>query len=131
MENLPKTQEYFKWFLEFYKLDLNLSETKRKEIIGLTKNRWVEQCKASDTCYLLCQPPVFTSFHRFWVNLKYLNIKYLKKLSLYPGDILLNSTTQTREKCDSHVLSRDLTFEWDEDAMVFRLFIFIYFLLLL
>ena len=37
-ENSPKQQKYFEFFLEFYKVDLHLTETKRKEIIGLAKN---------------------------------------------------------------------------------------------
>ena len=41
-ENSPKRQKYFECFLEFYKVDLNLPETKRKEIIGLAETRWVE-----------------------------------------------------------------------------------------
>ena len=41
-ENSPKRQKYFECFLEFYKVDLNLPEIKRKEIIGLAETRWVE-----------------------------------------------------------------------------------------
>ena len=52
-ENSPKRQKYFECFLEFYKVDLNLPETKRKEIIGLAKTRWVEIYKAYDTYHLL------------------------------------------------------------------------------
>ena len=44
-ENSPKRQKKFKCFLEFYKVDLNLPETKRKEIIRLVKTRWVERAK--------------------------------------------------------------------------------------
>ena len=47
-ENLPK-QKYFECFLEFYKVGLNLPETKRKKITGLAKTRWIERCKAYDT----------------------------------------------------------------------------------
>ena len=36
-ENSPKQQKYFECFLEFYKVDLHLTETKGKEIIGLAK----------------------------------------------------------------------------------------------
>ena len=52
-ENSPKRQKYFECFLEFYKVDLNLPETKREEIIGLAKTRWVERYKAYDTYHLL------------------------------------------------------------------------------
>ena len=41
-ENLPKN-----------KVNLNLPETKRKEIIGLAKTRWVERYKTYDTYHLL------------------------------------------------------------------------------
>ena len=40
-ENSLKWQKYFEYFLEFYRVDLNQTQTKRKEIIGLTKTSWV------------------------------------------------------------------------------------------
>ena len=52
--------KYFECFLEFYKVDLNLPETKRKEIIGLAKTRRVERYKAYDTHHLLYKATVFT-----------------------------------------------------------------------
>ena len=52
-ENLPKGQRYFVNFTEFYWEKLNLSETRRKEIIGLSKTRWVERHKAFKT-YIYC-----------------------------------------------------------------------------
>ena len=48
-ENSPKRQKYFECFLEFCKIDSNLTETERKEIIGLAKTRWIERNKAYDT----------------------------------------------------------------------------------
>ena len=59
-ENSPKRQKYFECFLEFYKVDLNLPETKQKEIIGLAKTRWLERYKAYDTYHLLYKATVFT-----------------------------------------------------------------------
>ena len=59
-ENSPKRKKYFKCFLEFYKADLNQPETKWKEIIGLTKTRWVERYKAYDTYHLLYKAIMFT-----------------------------------------------------------------------
>ena len=41
--NSPKRQRFFELSLEFYKVDLNLPETKRKKIIELPKTRWVER----------------------------------------------------------------------------------------
>ena len=41
------------------------------------------------------------------------------------GDIILKSTTKTRAKSDSHILSRPELYEWYEDIIVFRVFIFI------
>ena len=59
-ENLPlKRQKYFECFLEFYKVDLNLRETKRKET-RLAKTWWVERCKAYNTCHLSYKATVFT-----------------------------------------------------------------------
>ena len=59
-ENSPKRQQYFKCFLEFYKVDLNLPETKWKGIIGLAKTRWVESYKAYDTYHLLYKATICT-----------------------------------------------------------------------
>ena len=36
-ENLPKRKKYLECFSEFYKVDLNLPEKRRKEIIGLVE----------------------------------------------------------------------------------------------
>ena len=58
-ENSPKQQKYFEFFLEFYKVDLHLTETKRKEIIGLAKTRWVEIYKAYDIYHLLYKATIF------------------------------------------------------------------------
>ena len=40
-ENLPKPQKYFEYFLELI-VDLNLPQTRWKEIIALAKTRWVQ-----------------------------------------------------------------------------------------
>ena len=58
IENLPKRQKYFQCFLEFFKVGLNLPETKWKEIIGLAKTRCVERYKACDTYHLLYKATV-------------------------------------------------------------------------
>ena len=55
-ENSPKRQKYF----EFYKVKSTLPETKRKEIIGLAKTRWVERYEPYDTYHLLYKATVFT-----------------------------------------------------------------------
>ena len=57
---MPKRQKYFECFLEFYKVDLNLPEPKRKEIIGLARVRWVERYKDYGTYNLLYKATVFT-----------------------------------------------------------------------
>ena len=60
-ENSLKWQKYFECFLEFHRVDLNQPETKRKEIIGLTKTSWVvERYKAYHTNHLLYKAIVFT-----------------------------------------------------------------------
>ena len=41
------------------------------------------------------------------------------------GDIILKSTTKPRAKSDSHILSKPELYEWYEDIIVFRVFIFI------
>ena len=64
-ENSPKRQKYFGCFLEFYKVDLNLPETKREEILGLAKTRRVERCKTYDIYHVIQS----NSFH-FWFNRK-------------------------------------------------------------
>ena len=48
-KNLPKLQKCFECFLEFYKIDLNLSKSNWKEIILLAKTRWLERYKAYHT----------------------------------------------------------------------------------
>ena len=58
--NIRQNAKNIECFLEFYKVDLNLPETKWKEIIGLAKSRWVERYKAYDTCHLLYRALVFT-----------------------------------------------------------------------
>ena len=47
-------------FLEFYKVNLNLPEIKRKETIGLGKTRWVAWYKAYKANHLLYKAIVFT-----------------------------------------------------------------------
>ena len=46
------------------------------------------------------------------------------------GYMILNCMTQTREKlrCGAATFWLDLNFEWYEDTMVFRMFIFVFFL---
>ena len=46
-ENFPKWQKFFEYFIECYKDELNPSETKQKQIIGLLKTRWVERHHAT------------------------------------------------------------------------------------
>ena len=45
--------------LKFYKADFSVPETKRKEIVGLAKSKWVESYKACDTYHLLYKATVF------------------------------------------------------------------------
>ena len=59
-ENSPIRQRYFKNFIGFYGEKLNLSETRCKEIIGLSKTRWVGRYKAYETYLLLFKATVFT-----------------------------------------------------------------------
>ena len=57
-ENSPKRQSYLENFIEFYREKLNLSETRCKKIIGLSKTRWVERHKAYETYILLFKATV-------------------------------------------------------------------------
>ena len=52
-ENSPKRQKFLEYFIEYYKDELNLPDSKQKQIIGLSKTRWVERHLAYDTYYLL------------------------------------------------------------------------------
>ena len=47
-------------FIEFYKIDLNLAETKQKQIIRLAETRWIEKYKVYNTYHLLYKATVFT-----------------------------------------------------------------------
>ena len=51
--NSPKRQQYLENFMEFFKEELSVQDTRRKEVIGLAKTRWVERHRAYDTYYLL------------------------------------------------------------------------------
>lgn len=51
--NSAKRQQYLELFMELYKDELSVKETKRKEVIGLAKTRWVERHRAYDNYYLL------------------------------------------------------------------------------
>ena len=59
-ENSPRRQICFKNFIGFYREKLNLSETRCKEIIGLSKTRWVGRHKVYETYLLLFKATVFT-----------------------------------------------------------------------
>ena len=59
-EDSPKRHRYFKNFIEFYREKLNLSENRHKEIIDLSKTRWVERHKAYKTYLVLFKATVFT-----------------------------------------------------------------------
>ena len=58
-ENSPKRLIYFENFIEFYREKLDLSGTRRKEIVGLSKTRWVERYEAYES-QLLFKATVFT-----------------------------------------------------------------------
>ena len=52
MDMLTSVCNFFK-ICQNNKVNLKLPETKRKEIIGLAKTRWVERYKTYDTYHLL------------------------------------------------------------------------------
>ena len=52
-DNLPKRQQFFELLINSYGEKLNLNETKRRDIIGLSKTRWVERYRAYENYYLL------------------------------------------------------------------------------
>ena len=59
-DNSPKRQEYFELLINFYGEKLQLYETKRRDIIGLSKARWVERYRAYENYYLLHKSVIAT-----------------------------------------------------------------------
>ena len=59
-ENSPKQQKFFEYFIEYYKDELKLLDTKRKHILGLSKTRRFERHHAYDMCYLLLKTAIHT-----------------------------------------------------------------------
>ena len=58
--NSPKRKQYFELLINFYGEKLNLNETKRRDIIGLSKTRWVERYRAYENYYLLHKSVIAT-----------------------------------------------------------------------
>ena len=44
--NSSKRQQYFETFIDYHKDELSISDSNKKQDIGLTKMRWVERHKA-------------------------------------------------------------------------------------
>ena len=59
-ENSPKRQQYFELLINFYDEKLQLNETTRKDIIGLSKTRWVERYQTYENYYLLHKSVIAT-----------------------------------------------------------------------
>ena len=59
-DNSPKRQQYFELLINVYGEKLNLNETNRRYIIGLSKTRWVERYRAYENYYLLHKSVIAT-----------------------------------------------------------------------
>ena len=78
--NSPKRQKLFEYFIDCYKDELKLPDTKLREIKNLSKIKWVESDHTYDTYYLLFNATVyifesiFSSniyiYHEFYLHLK-------------------------------------------------------------
>ena len=51
-DNSPKRQQYFELLINFYGEKLQLNETKKRDIVGLLKTRWVERYRDYENYYL-------------------------------------------------------------------------------
>ena len=51
--NSPKRNQYFELFVTYHSKNLNISDSKRQKIIGLSRTRWVERHRAYESYFLL------------------------------------------------------------------------------
>ena len=58
--NSSRRQNYFEYFISFYREDLQLNKNTTTKIIGQVKTTWVERHQAYDHLYLLYKPLVGT-----------------------------------------------------------------------